>query len=210
MCGTVILGATGITLVLFLMPEGFRLGTSAIVISIMFACGLARLLFWPAFVACASILGITNGLMYAQGATAFDYFNANFFLVIASIIGLTYAGMLEATERRGFTLEGAERDARRRTGAILRRLFPARIAEKVREGESNIAESFSEGIVMVADIAGFVSQSQHLAPGHAVEILSAIFSRLDEVARHKGIESIRTFGDPMWRSGASSVLTVAA
>jgi len=41
-------------------------------------------------------------------------------------------------------LEAAEREAKRRTGAILRRLFPARIAE-----------SFSEGIVMVADIAGF-------------------------------------------------------
>ena len=57
MCGTVILGATGIILAVFLVPEGFRIGTSAILIAVMFACGLARLLFWSAFVACASIGG---------------------------------------------------------------------------------------------------------------------------------------------------------
>ena len=195
MCGTVILGATGIILAVFLVPEGFRIGTSAILIAVMFACGLARLLFWSAFVACAAIIGITNGLLFVHEASAFDYFNTNFFIVVATIIGLTYAGMLEAAERHAFVVEGAERDAKRRTAAILRRLFPARIADKVREGEDNIAESFSEGIVMVADIAGFTDLSQHLAPGHAVEILGGIFGRLDEIARRKEIESVRTFGE---------------
>jgi len=58
MCGTIILGATGIILSVFLVPEGFRIGTSVILIAVTFACGLARLVFWSAAVVCVRSIAI--------------------------------------------------------------------------------------------------------------------------------------------------------
>ena len=195
LCAIVIVGAAGVLLVLHLLPEGFTYGLGGVLLVIMFACGFIRLLFRQALVACVAILATANGFLLVHGSAPFDYFNANFFLVSASIIGLSYTALLEWMDRRAFHFEEALREEKRATDRVLRNFIPDRIADRLRGGEKNIAEAVGEGTVLFADLVGFTSLTQRLAPGHLVEILSDIFNTLDNIAERKGIEKVKTIGD---------------
>ncbi len=105
LCITVILGAAGIVIVLGILPDGFALGMSGLLLVIMYACGATRLLTVAATIACVVLIALTNGMLIFIGAGTFQLFNTNIFLVSASLIGLAYTGLLESMERLAFRLE---------------------------------------------------------------------------------------------------------
>jgi class 3 adenylate cyclase len=130
-----------------------------------------------------------------KGASAFDVFNTNVFVVSASIIGLSYTALLEWMERRAFRLEDVMRKEKKASEAMLRDFLPDRIKARLREGEHSIAEPVGEATVLFADIVGFTALSHRLAPGHMVELLSDIFTRFDEIAERNQVEKVKTIGD---------------
>ena len=78
---------------------------------------------------------------------------------------------------------------------LLNNILPVLIADRLKKGESNIAEIFPEVTVLFADIVGFTQLSASIAPRQLVHILNDIFGRFDELAVKHGLEKIKTIGD---------------
>jgi class 3 adenylate cyclase len=84
---------------------------------------------------------------------------------------------------------------RERSERLLLSVLPAPIAERMKAGETRIAEHFSGVTVLFADIVGFTKLSTNVNPQELVELLDNIFSALDALAREHGLEKIKTIGD---------------
>ncbi|WP_413166367.1 adenylate/guanylate cyclase domain-containing protein [Capilliphycus salinus ALCB114379] len=78
---------------------------------------------------------------------------------------------------------------------LLLNILPKPIAERLKRGESTIADSFDDVTVLFGDIANFTKLSADLSPAELVEILNEIFSRFDELADKYNLEKIKTLGD---------------
>lgn len=78
---------------------------------------------------------------------------------------------------------------------LLLNILPQAIAQRLKQGETTIADSFSDVTVMFADLVGFTKLSTHLSPAELVELLNRIFSEFDKLADRYGLEKIKTIGD---------------
>jgi len=87
------------------------------------------------------------------------------------------------------------RKAEARSEELLTNAIPASIANRLRHGESRIAESYPATTVVFADIAGFTPWAQRTDPAVVVSLLDDLFSRFDVLAAEHGIEKIKTVGD---------------
>ena len=84
---------------------------------------------------------------------------------------------------------------REKSERLLLNILPEKIAERLKEGEASIAESFSCVTVLFADLCGFTEFSQHVDARNLVAMLDEIFSTFDHLARAHGVEKIKTIGD---------------
>jgi NAD(P)-dependent dehydrogenase (short-subunit alcohol dehydrogenase family)/class 3 adenylate cyclase len=86
-------------------------------------------------------------------------------------------------------------EARQRSEQLLLSILPPPIAARLEQGESMIADHFSDVTVLFADIVGFTPMSQGLAPRGVVELLDAVFTEFDKIAAYYELEKIKTIGD---------------
>jgi len=82
-----------------------------------------------------------------------------------------------------------------RSEQLLLNVLPPAIAERLKRGESNIAQGHADVTVMFADIVGFTKMTEELSPVETVKILNDVFSTFDEIADRFGVEKIKTIGD---------------
>ncbi len=82
-----------------------------------------------------------------------------------------------------------------RSERLLLNVLPPGIAERLKRGESNIAQGHADVTVMFADIVGFTKMTEELSPVETVKILNDVFSMFDEIADKFGVEKIKTIGD---------------
>jgi class 3 adenylate cyclase/HAMP domain-containing protein len=78
---------------------------------------------------------------------------------------------------------------------LLTNILPVLIADRLKKGESQIAETFPEVTVLFADIVGFTQLSAKLSPRQLVSMLNDIFGKFDELAVQFKLEKIKTIGD---------------
>jgi class 3 adenylate cyclase len=78
---------------------------------------------------------------------------------------------------------------------LLLSILPPSIAERLRGGETVIADRFDDMAVLFADIVGFTELSSHLSPIEVIEFLNEVFRMCDELAERFGLEKIKTVGD---------------
>jgi len=83
----------------------------------------------------------------------------------------------------------------RENEALLLNILPGEIANRLKGGESEIADNFSDVTVLFGDIVGFTVLSSKKSPAEVVEMLNGLFRRFDEAATELGIEKIKTIGD---------------
>jgi class 3 adenylate cyclase/putative methionine-R-sulfoxide reductase with GAF domain len=86
-------------------------------------------------------------------------------------------------------------EANRRSEALLLNVLPAPVAERLKAGESTIAERFDEVSVLFADLAGFTRMAASMPPERVVEVLRRIFTAFDGLTDRHGLEKIKTIGD---------------
>ncbi|HLO49756.1 MAG TPA: adenylate/guanylate cyclase domain-containing protein [Kamptonema sp.] len=86
-------------------------------------------------------------------------------------------------------------DEQEKSERLLLNILPYAIAQRLKQGESTIADSFADVTVMFADLVGFTKLSAHLSPAELVELLNEIFSAFDQLAELYGLEKIKTIGD---------------
>jgi class 3 adenylate cyclase len=84
---------------------------------------------------------------------------------------------------------------REKSERLLLNILPKPIADRLKQGESIIADSFPNVTVLFADIVGFTKLSAHVAPKDLVIVLNEIFSTMDRLAEKHGLEKIKTLGD---------------
>ena len=84
---------------------------------------------------------------------------------------------------------------------LLLNILPKAIAERMKKGETNIADSHPDVTVLVADLVGFTSLSAHIDPELVVQLLNEIFSAFDLLVEKIGLEKIKTIGDAYMVAG---------
>lgn len=84
---------------------------------------------------------------------------------------------------------------------LLFKTFPQPIAERLKQGETNIADEMPNVTVLFADIVHFTSSAARIAPVELVGQLSKIFYLFDTLADHYGVEKIKTIGDAYMAAG---------
>ncbi len=88
-----------------------------------------------------------------------------------------------------------------RADALLRSMLPASVVERLRGGETEIADHFDAATILFSDIVGFTALAATLPPGQTLEVLNTIFSEFDRLAVSFGIEKIKTIGDAYMAAG---------
>jgi sensor domain CHASE-containing protein/class 3 adenylate cyclase len=82
-----------------------------------------------------------------------------------------------------------------KTEKLLLNVLPHSIAEKLKNHQGIIAESFDDVTILFADLVGFTSLAGRLSPLDVVNFLNNIFSSFDRLAEKYGLEKIKTIGD---------------
>ena len=78
---------------------------------------------------------------------------------------------------------------------LLHSILTKAIAERLKNGERNIVDSFIDSTVLFADIVGFTRIAKKHAPKRTVQLLTDIFSNFDRIAEQYELEKIKTIGD---------------
>lgn len=119
--------------------------------------------------------------------------------------GRTFDMMVTSVQEKVSVIEEARANAleqasileheRARSEKLLLNVLPAAIADRLKDGEDSIAESYPEVSVLFADIVGFTEMSERIGAKQVVDMLNEVFGILDELALSHGIEKIKTIGD---------------
>ncbi len=89
----------------------------------------------------------------------------------------------------------ALRTERDRSERLLLNVLPRAIADRLKDAQTTIADSFSEVSILFADIVGFTQLASRVPPGELVGVLNDIFSDFDALLDRHGLEKIKTIGD---------------
>jgi class 3 adenylate cyclase len=84
---------------------------------------------------------------------------------------------------------------REKSERLLLNILPQPIADRLKQGQDIIADSFAEVTVLFADIVDFTPLSADMAPEELVTLLTEVFSTFDRLAEQHGLEKIKTIGD---------------
>jgi adenylate cyclase len=87
---------------------------------------------------------------------------------------------------------------------LLLNILPKPIAERIKKGETSIADSFPDVTVLLADLVGFTTLSAHIGAEQVVHLLNEIFSAFDLLTVKHGLEKIKTIGDAYMVAGGLS------
>jgi class 3 adenylate cyclase len=82
-----------------------------------------------------------------------------------------------------------------RSEMLLHNILPIPIAQRLKKNPGTIADGFEEATILFADIVGFTSYTENVAPDKLVDLLNTIFSEFDNLTDKYGVEKIKTIGD---------------
>ena len=86
----------------------------------------------------------------------------------------------------------------RENESLLLNILPGEIAARLKEGEHEIADSFTNVTVLFGDLVGFTDLSSKIPADRIVDTLNGLFSRYDQSASELRIEKIKTIGTATW------------
>lgn len=78
---------------------------------------------------------------------------------------------------------------------LLLNILPKPIADRLQEGQTIIADSFSDVSVLFADLVEFTNFASQKSAAETVKVLNQIFSKFDQLSLEHGLEKIKTIGD---------------
>ena len=82
-----------------------------------------------------------------------------------------------------------------RSDKLLLNILPAAIAERLKENDMRIADSYDSVTVMFADLVNFTHISEKMPPTQLIDFLSQVFLKFDQLAEKYQVEKIKTIGD---------------
>lgn len=84
---------------------------------------------------------------------------------------------------------------------LLLNILPRSIAERLKENERNLVESFPAATIFFCDLVGFTSLAADLEPAEVVGYLNRVFTHMDALVEKHGLEKVKTIGDAYMASG---------
>jgi class 3 adenylate cyclase len=84
---------------------------------------------------------------------------------------------------------------REKSERLLLNVLPQSIAARLKNGETIIADTFSDVTVLFADLVDFTRLASRIPASDLVRLLNEIFSQFDWLAELHGLEKIKTIGD---------------
>ncbi len=90
---------------------------------------------------------------------------------------------------------GRLRTEQERSDRLLRNILPDGIVERLRAGETVIADHFDDVAILFCDLVGFTALTSRLTPADTLALLTDVFSGFDRLAAAHGLEKIKTIGD---------------
>jgi class 3 adenylate cyclase/CheY-like chemotaxis protein len=84
---------------------------------------------------------------------------------------------------------------KRRSEALLLNILPQGIVNRLRNGETVIADRISAATILFCDLVGFTTISQEMPADRVIDLLGRIFDEFDNLAATYGVEKIKTIGD---------------
>jgi class 3 adenylate cyclase len=85
--------------------------------------------------------------------------------------------------------------------SLLFNILPETIIRRIRQGEVEIADRFTEATILFSDLVGFTGLANRCPPSRIVEILNDLFSAFDALAERLRLEKIKTIGDAYMVAG---------
>lgn len=119
---------------------------------------------------------------------------AYFVVNVAFVAMMTFAGFRFFVRQRDRARAELETE-RQRSERLLLNILPEPIADRLKAGESTIADRVEGVTVLFADLVGFTPLSAGMGPDRVVSLLNDIFTTLDDLAELHGLEKIKTVGD---------------
>ena len=86
-------------------------------------------------------------------------------------------------------------EERSKSEQLLLNILPAPIAERLKAGETIIADSCPDASVLFADLVGFTDFAGRVSAAEVVNTLNGIFMVFDELVEKYGLEKVKTTGD---------------
>ncbi|MBD2151301.1 PAS domain-containing protein [Pseudanabaena sp. FACHB-1277] len=111
----------------------------------------------------------------------------------------------DITERK--LAEEALQAEQEKSERLLLNILPKAIADRLKQVDGIIADSYESVTVLFADIVGFTNMSSEMAPQELVDLLNSIFSNFDTLCETYGLEKIKTIGDAYMVAGGIPVPT---
>jgi adenylate cyclase len=87
------------------------------------------------------------------------------------------------------------RAEKERSEALLLNILPRTIVERMRRGETVIADRVAEATILFSDLVDFTALAARFSPEETVALLGDVFCRFDGLAARHGLEKIKTTGD---------------
>ena len=82
-----------------------------------------------------------------------------------------------------------------KTESVLLNILPQLISQRLKSGETLIADAHEDVTVLFADLVGFTHLSHGITAKELVRMLNEIMSAFDQIANREGVEKIKTIGD---------------
>jgi class 3 adenylate cyclase len=186
-----------------------RYGASALMLQLIFAFVVVRR-FTAALIAVAIEVGLLYAVALGRGEPQ-GYVLDLFIVASAAIVGVGVTRLLETAartewyQRRLIEAQAAEIEREKaKSERVLRNVLPDRIADRLRENDSVIADGVADATVLFADLVGFTPLSEGLEPDELVRALDGLFARFDALTDGLGLDKIKTIGDAYMAAGGAA------
>ena len=110
----------------------------------------------------------------------------------------THIGLQRAVRELAKSLERSEN--------LLVNVLPPSVAERMKQGETQIADRVDEAAVLFCDMVGFTEYSSSATPEQVLELLQQVFGIMEEQCEIHGVEKIKTIGDAFMAAAGVTVL----
>jgi len=163
--------------------------------ALLFATRRSAIAWFGAFVAVLVAAGLLDPVIGNADATIPAGIALLFFVLnVFGVTGTTFL-LLNYFVRERARMTAIIEEERARSDRLLLNVLPEPIADRLKSGESVIADRTSQAGVLFADIAGFTPLAEKMTPEEVVHLLDEIFSIFDALTEEHGLEKIKTIGD---------------
>ncbi len=116
-------------------------------------------------------------------------------------LGREFNNMIRTLKKSTHLLEEKNKE----NEALLKSILPNTIAQRLKNGERNIADRFQNVTVLFCDFARFQVLSQQLQPEKAVALVNEIVTAFDDAVDRYGVEKVKTNGSEYMAVGGMNI-----